>query len=471
MTPKTIVAIYIRVSTQEQASEGYSIEEQKERLTKYAEAQDWSVYRVYSDPGFSGGSLERPGLRSLILDVNAAKVNKVVVYKLDRLSRSQKDTLYLIEDVFLPASVDFVSMTENFDTGTPLGRAMIGILSVFAQLEREQIKERMSMGKEGRAKSGLWHGGFKAPIGYRYKDNVLSVDPYEAEYIRRIFKEYASGRSLTSITNDLIREGVRTYYGLFTYNTIRTILDNVVYLGIIKHKDQEYPGLHEAIIDRETFDKVQERLEYQRKNDVDHLHFSQKTSLITGLCYCADCKRKMIITHGWKRKDGTYNRYLTCNKKREVGCNNRNYRVDHIEEYILSQIRKLTLDPEYFKSVRSTAPETNVRERIEILEERIQGNETKVSRLMDLYAVGGIDLTQIKAKIEDITLETDTLTAQIEKLKKDAGTKTDDEVKELVYSLDQFIEKDDVEKTHTVVAALINRIECNGDEITIYWSF
>ena len=107
MISNTVVALYIRVSTQEQASEGYSIDEQRERLVKYAEAQSWSVYRVYSDPGFSGGSLERPGLRSLILDVNAGKVNKVVVYKLDRLSRSQKDTLYLIEDVFLPASVDF----------------------------------------------------------------------------------------------------------------------------------------------------------------------------------------------------------------------------------------------------------------------------------------------------------------------------------------------------------------------------
>lgn len=470
--PKTVVAIYIRVSTQEQASEGYSIGEQNDRLVKYCEAQGWIVYKVYSDPGFSGGSLDRPGLRSLISDVTADKVNKVVVFKLDRLSRSQKDTLYLIEDIFLKNDVDFVSMTENFDTGTPLGRAMIGILSVFAQLEREQIKERMSMGKEGRAKSGLWHGGFKAPIGYRYKDNVLSVDPYEAEYIRRIFREYAAGRTLTSITNDLIREGVRTYYGLFTYNTIRTILDNVVYLGIIKHNDREYPGLHEAIIDRETFDKVQKRLEYQRKTDVSHLHFSQKTSLITGLCYCADCKRKMIITHGWKRKDGTYNRYLTCSKKREVGCKNQNYRVDIIEDYILDQIQKLTLDPKYFESVRSETPETKDLERLEILEDRIKGNENKISRLMDLYAIGGIEISQVKAKVDEISLETETLREEVDRIKKEiTGGKSDEEIKDLVYKLDQYIEEADVEKTHAIVASLIRRIECNGKEITIFWSF
>lgn len=193
MISNAVVALYIRVSTQEQASEGYSIDEQRERLVKYAEAQSWSVYRVYSDPGFSGGSLERPGLRSLILDVNAGKVNKVVVYKLDRLSRSQKDTLYLIEDVFLPASVDFVSMTENFDTGTPLGRAMIGILSVFAQLEREQIKERMSLGREGRAKSGLFHGSNRSR-------SVIGMRTDNSSLIR--MRPRSSGGSIGSLTQE-----------------------------------------------------------------------------------------------------------------------------------------------------------------------------------------------------------------------------------------------------------------------------
>lgn len=147
------IAIYTRVSTLEQKEHGYSLGEQSERLEGYAKARGWSVYKVYTDGGHSGASLDRPALKSMIRDIERGKVDGVLVYKLDRLSRSQKDTLYLIEDVFNRHGVGFVSMQESFDTSTPFGKAMVGILSVFAQLEREQIKERMTLGKIGRAKT------------------------------------------------------------------------------------------------------------------------------------------------------------------------------------------------------------------------------------------------------------------------------------------------------------------------------
>ena len=160
------VAIYVRVSTQEQAAEGYSIQEQAERLTKYCEAHGWNITKVYTDPGFSGANRDRPALQLLCSDVKKNMFDTVLVYKLDRLSRSQKDTLYITEDVFLKNQIAFVSMLENFDTGTPFGRAMIGILSVFAQLERDQIRERSQMGHDARAKEGYFHGGGYAPSGY-----------------------------------------------------------------------------------------------------------------------------------------------------------------------------------------------------------------------------------------------------------------------------------------------------------------
>ena len=158
------VGIYSRVSTQEQAREGYSIGEQVERLKNYCAAKGWILYKTYTDAGFSGANTDRPGMQQLISDVADGKIDMVLVYKLDRLSRSQKDTLYLIEDVFIKNNVNFASITENFDTSTPFGRAMIGILSVFAQLEREQFRERSIMGKDARAKEGLHHGG-GAPTG------------------------------------------------------------------------------------------------------------------------------------------------------------------------------------------------------------------------------------------------------------------------------------------------------------------
>ena len=148
------VACYIRVSTQEQAAHGFSVGEQETRLRKYCEAHEWTIAGVYEDPGFSGAYLDRPGIQKLIRDVDLGIFDTVLVWKLDRLSRSQKNTMYMIEDVFLKHNINFISMNENFDTSTPFGRAMVGILSVFAQLDRDQITQRMTMGRIGRAKAG-----------------------------------------------------------------------------------------------------------------------------------------------------------------------------------------------------------------------------------------------------------------------------------------------------------------------------
>ena len=176
MNENLTVGIYCRVSTQEQAREGYSIGEQEQRLRSLCNAKDWIVRDTYIDGGFSGGSMDRPALKRLLADINKKKIDTVLVYKLDRLSRSQKDTLYLIEDIFIKQNIRFYSMTENLDTSTAFGRAMIGILSAFAQLEREQIRERSMMGKHARAKEGYFHGGGFAPIGYKYEGKRLIVD-------------------------------------------------------------------------------------------------------------------------------------------------------------------------------------------------------------------------------------------------------------------------------------------------------
>lgn len=208
-------AIYIRVSTQEQAQEGYSIGEQKERLIAYCKAHDWVIADIYVDGGYSGSNLKRPAMQKLITET--AKFDVVLVYKLDRLSRSQRDTLYLIEEIFMPNTVDFVSMQESFDTASPFGKAMIGLLAVFAQLEREQIKERTRMGRIARVKSGLYHGGGFNPIGYDYQNGKLTINPYEAEQVRKIFNWYLEGRSLRQITELLHKEGYATRYG--TWNS------------------------------------------------------------------------------------------------------------------------------------------------------------------------------------------------------------------------------------------------------------
>ena len=201
-------ALYVRVSTLEQAQEGYSIGEKRERLIAYCKAHDWMIADIYVDGGYSGSNLKRPGIQKLMSETD--KFDVVLVYKLDRLSRSQRDTLYLIEEIFLPNSVNFVSMQESFDTSSPFGKAMIGLLAVFAQLEREQIKERTRMGRIARAKTGLFHGGGNIPLGYNYQDGKLIINPYEAEQVRKIFDWYIEGMSFDKIAIKLNEEGYTT---------------------------------------------------------------------------------------------------------------------------------------------------------------------------------------------------------------------------------------------------------------------
>lgn len=468
---KTVVGLYIRVSTQEQAKDGYSIDEQRERLTKYADAQGWVVYRVYSDPGFSGGSLRRPAMEDLVHDAQAGLVEKVVVYKLDRLSRSQKDTLYLIEDVFLQHGVDFVSMTENFDTGTPLGRAMIGILSVFAQLEREQIKERMSMGREGRAKSGLFHGSTKVPIGYRYKDGVLVVDPYEARLVRRCFREFVEGRSVYRITADLRAEGAASSYGPFTRNTVQYLLHNETYTGVIKHNGQSFEGRHEALVDREIYDRAQLRFQKAREAGLGY-NFTHKTTLVAGLCYCGVCGRKMRTVYAPPRKrDGVRLRYIACPDKMRTGCTNSPTRQEAVEGYVLNEIRQIWSNPDSISEIKKSARSADPSEEIAILEARLAENKKKVARYMDLYALEQIDFSAVRGKIEGLTKEADSLRRQVAALRDVPAGMSAEDVEALSRSLEAYLDDGDQEKIRAVVSALVEKIVIGPEAVQVFWSF
>ena len=198
MTKKT--ALYIRVSTDAQREEGYSIDAQKEMLSAFCVSKRIENHEFFIDGGFSGSNLERPEMKRLIAEAKEKKICRVIVYKLDRLSRSQRDTLYLIEEIFNPNGIDFVSMNESMDTSTPLGRLMLGILSAFAQLERENIKERTRMGMAERVKAGFWPGGGRVPFGYDYDpEKGILVPNSDAQTVRLIYNLYISGTPMYKI--------------------------------------------------------------------------------------------------------------------------------------------------------------------------------------------------------------------------------------------------------------------------------
>ena len=275
-----ITAIYIRVSTEAQREEGYSIEAQTEALTAYCTAKGWKTYELYIDGGYSGSSLERPAIQRLIHDVKNSRIERVLVYKLDRLSRSQKDTLYLIEDILNPHEVDFISLNESMDTGSPMGRLMLGILSAFAQLERENIRERTRMGMAERVKAGYWMGGGKIPYGYDYDaEQGILIPNGDADTVARMYRWYLQGYSPAEIAE---------LTGFRYDRQITQILKRITNTGKIPFRGRIYPGRHKAIISEEIYTKT--LLEMERRSGSN---WNMEGNLLTGLVYCGHCGAKM----------------------------------------------------------------------------------------------------------------------------------------------------------------------------------
>lgn len=447
------VGIYVRVSTREQAQEGYSIGEQIERLTKYAEAHGWHIAKVYTDAGYSGGNMDRPSLKDLIHDVDS--LDAVLVYKLDRLSRSQKDTLYLIEDVFMKHGVSFVSMSENLDTGSPFGKAMIGILAVFAQLEREQIKERMTIGREGRAKEGLWRGGGIIPIGYDYKDGKLVINEFEAMQIREAFRLYANGASLRKIEDEFSKNGYVTKYGKWRTSRISQILENPLYVGKVTFSGEEYDGVHEAIVPVELFEKCVAKKSVYKANGVKH-----SSSLLGGLLFCKRCGAR--YAH-WSASRGY--EYYSCYSRRKImkemivdpDCKNKNYRKEKLESMVLGEIAKFAKAP--MKEVQKTDTDKPIRDEIRKI------NRQRM-RILDLYATGMFTVEELQNKLQPLMDQKDKLEASLEKKRT-----SKDEAISLFRSYKDVIEHGTEEDLRILVHSLIDKIEIDGDDIYIHWAF
>lgn len=477
MKRKMVVAIYIRVSTQEQALEGYSIDEQQKRLLSFCEAKNWTVYKIYVDSGYSGSNLDRPAVQQLIKDAERHCFDMVLIYKLDRLSRSQKDTMHLLEDVFLVNNVDLVAMNESFDTSTPFGRAMIGILSVFAQLERENIKERTSMGRKARISKGYFHGSHP-PLGYQFKPggNDLEINQYESVIVREIFDKFLSGATIYSIAEDMEKTYGNNVRG-WNNTMIRRILRNPVYFGKVRYGGETFDGLHEPLISEKDFAKVQAVL--TRNKELDRRTYDYRTStgktadhLLTGLLYCGDCGARMAYNKVSKNVS-RYSCYSVSRKNkvliRSDYCTNRlnPYSAHELEELILGEIAKLAKDPDHVvETIETTSPDdksTPIRNRLDEV-------NTQVSKLLDLYQLGFTDLSQISEKLEALKDEKNKLENQLENLKV-IPTIDVNAVYETLEDFDDLLEYGTPQEIHAVVHTLIDKIVILNDDIKIYWSF
>lgn len=460
--------IYVRVSGHEQ-EDNYSIPEQIERTKKYCDAKDWMVYKIYTDSVYTGSNMERPGLQDMLKDCENGNLDMVLVYKLDRLSRSQKDTLYLIEDVFEKHGIGFTSMTENFDTSTPHGKFIIGILSVFAQLEREKIKERTMIGKDSRAKEGKWHGGRWIPIGYDYKDDMLIVNEHEAMQVKEIADLFLQGTPVRTIEKTMTAKGFRHKHGEWDAKTIRRVLSNPVYIGKIKNRDNLYDGIHEPIFGQKTFDDIQKLMEERREQ---YGAAKPHQSLLGGILYCKNCGGR----YARQSYNGIYS-YMCYSRSKKMpkmikdpNCRNKNYRMEVLESAILGEIHKLAIDPGRIEQVRENRPATDFTEKIKSITSEIAKIDTQISKMMDLYALGTIDLDVISNKVAELNSTKTALNKELDSLNvpKKENELTDEEIRNTAALMNDDLPLED---RRNIVQALIHYIEIEEENVIIHWKF
>lgn len=447
-------ACYVRVSTDNQL-ENYSIEEQIDRLKAYCKAKDITIVKFYTDGGYSGGNMDRPALQQMLSDIKAKIIDAVIVYKLDRLSRSQKDTLMLIEDNFLANSVEFISVNENFDTSTPFGRAMIGILSVFAQLEKDQITERFTMGRIGRAKSGYFHGGAYAPTGYDYVDGNLIVNEYEALQVRELFDRFSNGYSVHNCWQ-YMQKKYSTKYGAWKSETlVRNILRNEVYIGNVKFKGTVYQGKHEPIIPLDLFAEVQNIFKTSRRDMSTFKRSPYKAStLLSSLVYCDKCGAKFHAEHGnyscYSRTKGD-KKYII-----DPNCKNKKWRIEELDHLVIQYIAKFNFS------------ELEQRQSCNIIKhdhsKRIREIDKQIEKLIDLYQIGNIPMTTISEKIESLSKEKLTLTNDSKIVAPDVTLEA------LIEAKDKFmriLNTGNLQEKRACLTTLIDKIIINEDAVNI----
>jgi site-specific DNA recombinase len=353
-------AIYTRKSTEEGLEQDFnSLDAQREACEAFIASQKhegWvALPTQYDDGGYSGGTLERPALLRLLADIRGSKVDVVVVYKIDRLTRSLLDFAKIVE-VFDTRSVSFVSITQAFNTATSMGRLTLNVLLSFAQFEREVTGERIRDKIAASKKKGMWMGGYP-PLGYDVKDRKLVVNEAEAETVRYIFRRYQELGSVRLLKEHLDAAGIvsknrtapdgRPYGGKpIARGALYHMLQNRIYRGEIVHKDQAYPGEHEPIVDADLWQEVQTTLAANRV-DCGAGKGDHNTSLLAGLIYDAHGE-PMTPSHAVKK--GVRYRYYV-SKSLVTGGHNRATRrgqrlpAPHIEALVTGRIREWLADP------------------------------------------------------------------------------------------------------------------------------
>ena len=405
--------------------------------------------------------MNRPALQSMLSAIRSGGADAVVVYKLDRLSRSQKDTMALLEDELLAYNTDFISISENFDTSSPFGRAMIGILSIFAQLEKDQITERFTMGRIGRGKAGYFHGGGNAPTGYDYIDGELVVNEYEAQAVKDVFSFFLSGKSINQIQNLIAQK----YGGSWTATKVRNILQNSLYTGKVKFKGQEYEGVHQPIIDEETYAEANRLLTSSAratKFTTAQKHPFRANYLLTGLVYCSRCGARYSGNHGYYK---CYSRAKS--SKRFIvdpNCQNRNVPIASLDQFVVERIRNLMNDKGMLETISSRNQSKDRATDVQQAQKRISEIDKQIEKLIDMYQISGIPIDTVSARIDALNKEKSVLSELVN------DTPDDTSLQKFLSAVETFkanFDTADLDERRLLVASIVRKIIIDDNDVLV----
>jgi site-specific DNA recombinase len=361
-TPRNVVrcAIYTRKSTEDGLEQEFNtLDAQRESAEAYITSQQHAGWVCladrYDDGGYTGGNMERPALKRLMTDIQAGRVNCVMVYKVDRLSRSLLDFAKMME-TFENHEVAFVSVTQQFNTATSMGRLVLNVLLSFAQFEREMISERTRDKIAATRRKGKWSGG-QPLLGYDVIGKKLVVNPEEAERVRQILRLYLELQGLVPTITALRRRGWTTKRWTtrkgtpcggqpFCKNTLYKLLTNVVYIGQLKYKTEVHKGEHEAIVSQEVFDQVHKLLK-QNGNAGGRAVRNKYGALLRGLLRCKACNCSM--THTYSSRGNRRYRYYACSNAQKHGwkvCPSPSVPAGEIERFVVERIKSVGAAPE-----------------------------------------------------------------------------------------------------------------------------
>lgn len=449
MTRKQNVA-YLRVSTDAQI-EKYGLDVQKQKILDYCDKKGVVIDNWYIDGGYTGSNINRPEIQNLLEDSQKGLIDTVYIYKLDRMSRDVIDTLTILYRILPQYGVKIVSMTEELKFDNPMDKVMVGVNAIMGQYEREVIYMRTRAGMIERVKKGLWPGGGNLPSGYYYdrNDGMLHIDEKQAEKVREAFRLYLEGYSCDRIAVMLGFKGDAV---------VSSILKRKTYLGLIEYKGNVYQGKHEAIIDENTFYKVQEMMKKRNTKT-----FVSNNNMLTGLCYCGICGARMRY-----QKWGNYHKLICYSQYsykytkqymiKDPNCNNKKNKAKYIEDEVEIYFKEFAINIQEDNNKRKNNSEN--------IEKTIESTNLKIKKLYSLYIERESEnLLDMISKEED----------RLKDLKKQLQNEKNNNIKNTKKQIERIRKMSDAwdylstKEKNMILKECVDKIIITGEDIDIYF--